>query len=164
MATDNDSELRDLVTQTLESNGVLGKIRAQLRASVFLALEEQDALRNKAPSVNKDLKNFLLTRGLLVFSLLREFLEFYNLEFTLAVLDAESNTKDRLQRNDLCDEYQLKSCKVPVVTELLRHTSGRSNTVTSEASSAKSSSQTESVSSQQLASEVSDADRGMGRR
>ena len=39
---DEDTELRDLVTQTLENNGLLGKIQAQLRAGVFLALEETD--------------------------------------------------------------------------------------------------------------------------
>ena len=41
-AGDEDTELRDLVTQTLENNGLLGKIQAQLRAGVFLALEETD--------------------------------------------------------------------------------------------------------------------------
>ena len=39
---EEDTELRDLVTQTLENNGLLGKIQAQLRAGVFLALEETD--------------------------------------------------------------------------------------------------------------------------
>ena len=62
MAGEEDTELRDLVAQTLEAKGVLGKIRvihffgapiglievrctfqAQLRAQVFLALEEQEA-------------------------------------------------------------------------------------------------------------------------
>jgi len=41
-ARDEDTELRDLVTQTLENNGLLGKIQAQLRAGVFLALEDTD--------------------------------------------------------------------------------------------------------------------------
>ena len=41
-AGDEDTELRDLVTQTLENNGLLGKIQAQLRAGVFLALEDTD--------------------------------------------------------------------------------------------------------------------------
>lgn len=82
MAGEEDAELRDLVTQTLENKGVLGKIRvssacglgfleglwyfsiskfgvlhpshenlrtlflqAQLRASVFIALEEQESIK-----------------------------------------------------------------------------------------------------------------------
>eukprot|EP01048_Picozoa_sp_COSAG05_P041615 COSAG05_NODE_21996_length_268_cov_0.508876_1_plen_61_part_01 len=35
-------ELKGLVLQTLESKGVLQKIRAQLRASVFTAVKEQE--------------------------------------------------------------------------------------------------------------------------
>ena len=38
--TDDDTELRDLVSYTLENSGILGKIKAQLRANVYLALEE----------------------------------------------------------------------------------------------------------------------------
>ena len=39
---EEDTELRDLVTQSLENNGLLGKIQAELRAGVFLALEDTD--------------------------------------------------------------------------------------------------------------------------
>ena len=38
--TEEDTELRDLVAATLENAGVLGKIKAQLRANVYIALEE----------------------------------------------------------------------------------------------------------------------------
>ena len=38
--TEEDTELRDLVAATLETSGVLGKIKAQLRANVYIALEE----------------------------------------------------------------------------------------------------------------------------
>ena len=38
--TEEDTELRDLVATTLETSGVLGKIKAQLRANVYIALEE----------------------------------------------------------------------------------------------------------------------------
>ena len=38
--TEEDTELRDLVAATLENSGVLGKIKAQLRANVYIALEE----------------------------------------------------------------------------------------------------------------------------
>ncbi len=33
MSVDEDTELRDLVAQTLETNGVLGKIRVRLQSS-----------------------------------------------------------------------------------------------------------------------------------
>jgi FGFR1 oncogene partner len=35
-------ELKTLVTKTLEKKGVLARIRAELRANVFQAIEEQD--------------------------------------------------------------------------------------------------------------------------
>ena len=41
-AADEDTELRDLVAQTLHQQGILSKIKAQLRASIFLALDEHD--------------------------------------------------------------------------------------------------------------------------
>ncbi|XP_072712350.1 centrosomal protein 43 isoform X3 [Ciconia boyciana] len=76
-ATEEDTELRDLLVQTLESSGVLNKIKgscchqskkshyasycvpllsyfvlAELRAAVFLALEEQEKVENKTPLLN----------------------------------------------------------------------------------------------------------------
>ncbi|NXC45455.1 FR1OP protein, partial [Penelope pileata] len=92
-AAEEDTELRDLLVQTLESSGVLNKIKAELRAAVFLALEEQEKVENKTPLVNESLKNFLSTKdGRLVAGLVAEFLRFFNLDFTLAVFQPESST------------------------------------------------------------------------
>ncbi|NXH42043.1 FR1OP protein, partial [Dicaeum eximium] len=94
---EEDTELRDLLVQTLESSGVLNKIKAELRAAVFLALEEQEKVENKAPLVNESLKNFLGTKdGRLVAGLVAEFLRFFNLDFTLAVFQPESSTLNGL--------------------------------------------------------------------
>ncbi|XP_061234761.1 centrosomal protein 43 [Neopsephotus bourkii] len=96
-ATEEDTELRDLLVQTLESSGVLNKIKAELRAAVFLALEEQEKVENKAPLVNESLKTFLGTKdGRLVAGLVAEFLHFFNLDFTLAVFQPESSTLNGL--------------------------------------------------------------------
>ncbi|NWQ73141.1 FR1OP protein, partial [Columbina picui] len=96
-ATEEDTELRDLLVQTLESSGVLNKIKAELRAAVFLALEEQEKVENKTPLVNESLKSFLGTKdGRLVAGLVAEFLRFFNLDFTLAVFHPESSTLNGL--------------------------------------------------------------------
>ncbi|XP_010179517.1 PREDICTED: FGFR1 oncogene partner, partial [Mesitornis unicolor] len=96
-ATEEDTELRDLLVQTLESSGVLNKIKAELRAAVFLALEEQEKVENKTPLVNESLKRFLGTKdGRLVAGLVAEFLRFFNLDFTLAVFQPESSTLNGL--------------------------------------------------------------------
>ncbi|XP_074044127.1 centrosomal protein 43 isoform X5 [Macrotis lagotis] len=92
-AAEEDTELRDLLVQTLENTGVLNRIKAELRAAVFLALEEQEKIENKTPLVNESLKKFLNTKdGRLVASLVAEFLQFFNLDFTLAVFQPETST------------------------------------------------------------------------
>ncbi|XP_069708345.1 centrosomal protein 43 [Phaenicophaeus curvirostris] len=96
-AAEEDTELRDLLVQTLESSGVLNKIKAELRAAVFLALEEQEKVENKTPLVNESLRSFLGTKdGRLVAGLVAEFLQFFNLDFTLAVFQPESSTLNGL--------------------------------------------------------------------
>uniref|UniRef100_A0A4W4F6Y7 Centrosomal protein 43 n=1 Tax=Electrophorus electricus TaxID=8005 RepID=A0A4W4F6Y7_ELEEL len=92
-ATEEDTELRDLLIQNLENNGVLNKIKAELRAAVFLALEEQDKVENKTPLVNENLRKCLNTKdGRIVASLITDYLQVFNLDFTLAVFQPEINT------------------------------------------------------------------------
>eukprot|EP00117_Sycon_ciliatum_P010943 scpid68086/ scgid12619/ FGFR1 oncogene partner len=91
MAADG-AELRNLVARTLETQGVLGKIRAELRAAVFLALDEQGAL--ESPLVNKSLTSFLSSEnGMLVMDLVQEFLNFFHLDYTYNVLQPETGCK-----------------------------------------------------------------------
>ncbi|XP_010074401.1 PREDICTED: FGFR1 oncogene partner [Pterocles gutturalis] len=72
-------------------------MKAELRAAVFLALEEQEKVENKTPLVNESLKSFLGTKdGRLVAGLVAEFLRFFNLDFTLAVFQPESSTLNGL--------------------------------------------------------------------
>ncbi|KAM8788039.1 centrosomal protein 43 [Rhynchonycteris naso] len=98
VVAEEDTELRDLLVQTLENSGVLNRIKAELRAAVFLALEEQEKVENKTPLVNESLKKFLNTKdGRLVASLVVEFLQFFNLDFTLAVFQPETSTFQGLQ-------------------------------------------------------------------
>ncbi|XP_019567962.1 centrosomal protein 43 isoform X5 [Rhinolophus sinicus] len=93
VVAEEDTELRDLLVQTLENSGVLNRIKAELRAAVFLALEEQEKVENKTPLVNESLEKFLNTKdGRLVASLVAEFLQFFNLDFTLAVFQPETST------------------------------------------------------------------------
>ncbi|XP_029388980.1 FGFR1 oncogene partner isoform X3 [Mus pahari] len=98
VVAEEDTELRDLLVQTLENSGVLNRIKAELRAAVFLALEEQEKVENKTPLVNESLKKFLNTKdGRLVASLVAEFLQFFNLDFTLAVFHPETSTIQGLE-------------------------------------------------------------------
>lgn len=123
MSTEEDTELRDLVAQTLETNGVLNRIRAELRANVFLALDEQDALKN-VNSSNKKLTDFLASKeGHQAYSLVREFLHFFNLDFSLAVLEPESNYVGKASsRENLKNELNLTKVesKQPLLAAFLK--------------------------------------------
>ncbi|XP_071137996.1 centrosomal protein 43-like isoform X7 [Mytilus edulis] len=137
MSADEDTELRDLVAQTLETNGVLGKIRAQLRASVFLALEEQESSQNKTPFANHDLRKFLGTKeGKAVAGLIKEFLEFFQLEYTLAVFEPEAGLNiPHESRDTLAKELNVSDTGQsagPLIAELVQQkgSSPRSRTPT----------------------------------
>ncbi|KAF2362021.1 FGFR1 oncogene partner (FOP) N-terminal dimerization domain [Trinorchestia longiramus] len=93
---EDDNGLKDLVSRTLSENGALGKIQAQLRASVFLALE--DEFREKdVPLCNPRTKELLQTpAGSLAASLVHEFFTCLGLDFSLAVYGPESNLGAKL--------------------------------------------------------------------
>ncbi|XP_051781418.1 FGFR1 oncogene partner isoform X2 [Erpetoichthys calabaricus] len=124
-ATEEDNELRDLLVQNLENSGVLNKIKAELRAAVFLALEEQEKTENKIPLINESLKKFLNTKdGRLVASLITEFLEFFNLDFTLAVFRPEINMLNGLESREVVARElgisETDGTKAPLLLEVLK--------------------------------------------
>ncbi|CAH0546103.1 unnamed protein product [Brassicogethes aeneus] len=91
MSVGEDIELRDLLAQTLEENGCIAKIKAQLRASIFLALDEDIKLSSKEPMLNTKVKNYLeSSEGQVMFCIVKEFLDFFNLFYTLSVYEPES--------------------------------------------------------------------------
>ena len=57
----------------VEGQGILGKMKAQLRAHVYTVLEQGDKVSASSPLVNRNLRDFLATTsGRLVASLVRE--------------------------------------------------------------------------------------------
>ncbi|KAK0094916.1 hypothetical protein PV326_009635 [Microctonus aethiopoides] len=124
ISMEEDTELRDLVVQTLENNGVLAKVRAELRASVFLALEEQESVANPDPLLNKTVKQYLgNSEGKLLFSLVREFLEYFGLDYTISVYDPETyfgKEYNYIGRNKLCEKLGINSTE-PLLGELLKN-------------------------------------------
>lgn len=81
-------ELKNIVIQTLESNGILGNLRAQLRASVFKVIDSQD--KNLKDGCGFQWENPLAPKiietaeGMMWIDLIREFLEFYRMDYTLS--------------------------------------------------------------------------------
>ncbi|KAG0443147.1 hypothetical protein HPB47_015240 [Ixodes persulcatus] len=107
MAADEDIELRDLLLETLEKRGVINKIKAELRANVYLALEEQESVKERLTDSSKDVSLRLSSdQGRLAASLVRDFLESIGLRFTLSVLSSEAPFEP-LDRAELCTRLNL---------------------------------------------------------
>lgn len=93
-------DLKTLVTRTLEKKGVLAKIRAELRASVFEAIEEEDRVVEKDEglppallgSCNERAKQLHASpSGRLLTALICEYFDWAQLNHSLKVYLPESN-------------------------------------------------------------------------
>mmetsp|Transcript_74943 Transcript_74943/g.181160 ORF Transcript_74943/g.181160 Transcript_74943/m.181160 type:complete len:366 (-) Transcript_74943:135-1232(-) len=86
-------ELTSIVTSTLEARGVLNKIRAELRANVFSAIQEQQGAPDSAP--NPALETLQRTgHGQVAAKLMHELLLSCSLDYSLAVLLPEAGLTD----------------------------------------------------------------------
>ncbi|KAF5742622.1 protein TONNEAU 1a-like [Tripterygium wilfordii] len=93
-------DLKTLVTRTLEKKGVLAKIRAELRASVFEAIEEEDRVVEKEEALPPALLGSCNDRakqlhaspsGRLLTALICEYMDWGQLNHTLKVYQPECN-------------------------------------------------------------------------
>ncbi|KAH0692422.1 hypothetical protein AABB24_007310 [Solanum stoloniferum] len=103
-------DLKTLVTRTLEKKGVLAKIRAELRASVFEAIEDEDrviekdetlppALLGSCNDQAKQLHNS--PSGRLLTALICEYLDWAQLNHTLKVYLPECNLPKESWKSEL---------------------------------------------------------------
>ncbi|KAM3624450.1 uncharacterized protein V6R79_023624 [Siganus canaliculatus] len=109
------AELKSAVRDTLESRGVLGQLKARIRAEVFNALDDQ---REPRPPLSHE--------NLLINELIREYLKFNNYRYTASVLTAESGQpEDPLDRQFLANELKVtedrSSKSVPLLYGLVSH-------------------------------------------
>ncbi|XP_042014907.1 protein TONNEAU 1a-like [Salvia splendens] len=105
-------DLKTLVTRTLEKKGVLAKIRAELRASVFEAIEEEDKVIEKEDGLPPALLGSCNDRakqlhnspsGRLLTALICEYLDWSQLNHTLKVYLPESNMPKDSWKSELKD-------------------------------------------------------------
>ncbi|KAH9489720.1 hypothetical protein Btru_037633 [Bulinus truncatus] len=111
MASSHD--LKDVLKETLEDRGVLGEIKARIRAEVFSALNDQSERRPPLSSEN-----------VLIYELIREFLEFNKCKYTSSVLVSEVGLPqiplDReFLRNELNAVEDAPSKSVPLLYSLV---------------------------------------------
>ncbi|KAL3995987.1 heterogeneous nuclear ribonucleoprotein F/H [Sarotherodon galilaeus] len=77
------TELKCALRETLESRGVLGQLKARIRAEVFSALDDQ---REPRPPLSHE--------NLIINELIREYLEFNKYRYTASVLTAGFSHKN----------------------------------------------------------------------
>ncbi|KAL1343326.1 hypothetical protein HN51_029733 [Arachis hypogaea] len=103
-------DLKTLVTRTLEKKGVLARIRAELRASVFEAIEEEDRVIEKEPALPPALLGSCNDRakqlhaspsGRLLTALICEYLDWAQLSHTLKVYLPECNLEKDFWKAEL---------------------------------------------------------------
>ncbi|XP_057606391.1 centrosomal protein 20 [Hippopotamus amphibius kiboko] len=109
------AELKAVLKDTLEKRGVLGHLKARIRAEVFNALDDESEPR---PSLSHE--------NLLINELIREYLEFNKYKYTASVLIAESGQPVApLDRQFLIRELnafeESKDNTIPVLYGILAH-------------------------------------------
>ncbi|XP_067946579.1 centrosomal protein 43-like isoform X2 [Watersipora subatra] len=124
MSIEEDTELRDVVLETLDQRGVVGKTKAMLRANIFTALEETAAPHDKIYMLNKRLKeNLSSSEGKLMAALIVDYFNCWQLEFSKTVFEPETgyDTKSS-SRMDLCNSLGISAPpdQQPVLSELIK--------------------------------------------
>ncbi|KAL1778904.1 hypothetical protein HispidOSU_008336 [Sigmodon hispidus] len=109
------AELKAVLKDTLEKKGVLGHLKARIRAEVFNALDDDHEPR---PSLSHE--------NLLINELIREYLEFNKYKYTASVLIAESGQPIvPLDRQFLIRELnafeESKDNSIPLLYGILAH-------------------------------------------
>jgi hypothetical protein len=85
--------LKNLVSESLSKKGLLGKLKAELRANVFSILNESPS--QKLYGENAKLTKFKSTReGKLILDIIYEFLVYFDLKHTLCVYNSETSISE----------------------------------------------------------------------
>ncbi|XP_054298054.1 centrosomal protein 20 isoform X5 [Pongo pygmaeus] len=90
------AELKAVLKDTLEKKGVLGHLKARIRAEVFNALDDDHEPR---PSLSHE--------NLLINELIREYLEFNKYKYTASVLIADEHLRKEEQKSTNIEELHV---------------------------------------------------------
>jgi len=151
----NVEELKSLVVRTLETNGVLGQIRAELRANVYKAIDcDEDVGASTAVRSAKLTKSPV---GQLMAEIVAEFFEFYQFRHSLSVFLPESNLgKERRSRAEVAVDAGLirVHSETSILEQLMSLTSSSSHKMGGEGWHSSASSTTASSPPPQLAASM----------
>ena len=113
-SVDLQQEAKELILKELEEKGVINYMRAKIKKSII------DIISHQNESVQQKLDFDYMTplhrlnkpkEIVLVCQLIKEFLKFYELEYTLPIFENESNIKENIKRETLLKEVKLENQK-----------------------------------------------------
>ena len=104
--------MKNLIIQSLETKGVLGQIRAELRSSVFKIVDEQDQQYNFGCGLkweNPTLYKILETKiGTLLAEIIRDFMEYFRMDYSLSIFIPECGiSPERLKKEEIYSKVGL---------------------------------------------------------
>ena len=123
---DFQQEAKEVILKELEEKGVINYMRAKLKKQIL------DIINSKSDTFKQNIDFDYMTplhrlnkpkELILVCQLIKEFLKFYELEYTLPIFENESNVKENIKRETLLKELKLEENKKeskPVLLMLLQ--------------------------------------------
>ena len=112
--TSEEAEFREVLVRSLDAKGVFSKLKAEVQANVILALEQQEGEEGGGSTIMEpEITKYGKTKeGELILGLVREFLQFHKLDYSLTVFEPECNIEgSTLSRKQLIHDMGIKKSK-----------------------------------------------------
>jgi hypothetical protein len=108
---DLQAEARNAVMEELNKSGLLEKMKAQLKVDILKAMEKQK--KNLRHNIEFDymtpLHKIAKSREIILsFFLIKEFLQFFEMDYTLPIFENEFNIRENVKRETLLSDFFLK--------------------------------------------------------
>ena len=123
---DMEKEAKEIILKELEDKGVINYMRAKIKKSIIDIIGSQNETFQQKYDFDYMTPLHRLNKPkeiILVCQLIKEFLKFYELEYTLPIFENESNVKENIKRETLLKELKLEDKKdnsKPVLLMLLQ--------------------------------------------
>ena len=111
---DLEQEAKEIIMKELEDKGVINYMRAKIKKSIIeIISSKNETIQQKFDfDYMTPLHRLNKTKEIiLVCQLIKEFLKFYELEYTLPIFENESNVKENIKRETLLKELKLEDKK-----------------------------------------------------
>jgi len=125
---DLQKEAKNIVLEEMEKMGLIAKMKAQIKTNVLKILEKQK--QGVKQNVEFDYLTPLHRQSknkevLLAYHVIKEFLQFYEMEYSIPIFDNESNIRENIKRETLLGELSMNNNSVnedkPILVQLINN-------------------------------------------